>query len=96
MISIVEDIDLVFGSIFCFMDDSRVKRWYPPDFMFGRITITSSITPTPPIQWVRLRQKRIDLGKISMLPITVAPVVVNPDIDSKKALINPDTDSLKR
>ncbi len=64
--------------------------------MLGRITITSSITPTPPIQWVRLRQKRIDFGSISTFAITVAPVVVNPDIDSKKAFVNPVTEPLNR
>ena len=43
----------------------------------------------PPIQWVKLRQNKIDLGKISMSVRMDEPVVVNPEIDSKKASVNP-------
>jgi hypothetical protein len=58
--------------------------------------MTSRITPPPPIQCVRLRQKRTECGSISTFAITVAPVVLNPDIVSKRALTNPVIDPLKR
>ena len=41
--------------------------------------------PSPPIQWVRLRQKSSPLGMASTSEMQVAPVVVKPLIDSKKA-----------
>ena len=45
----------------------------------------STIIPMPPSQWVRLLQKSNPRGTISMLIKTEAPVVVNPETDSKKA-----------
>lgn len=39
----------------------------------------------PPIQWVRLRQKRIDFGRISMSVRMDEPVVVKPETDSNQA-----------
>ena len=39
----------------------------------------------PPIQWVKLRQKRIHLGSTSTSFIMLAPVVVKPDTVSKRA-----------
>ena len=42
----------------------------------------------PPIQWVMLRQNNIDLGKASISVSIDDPVVVNPETDSKNALIN--------
>jgi hypothetical protein len=53
------------------------------------ITITSTIIPIPPIQWVKLLQNKIDFGRASISVKIDAPVVVKPDIDSKKASINP-------
>jgi hypothetical protein len=53
----------------------------------GRITITRAIIPIPPNQCVRLRQKRIEYGSISTSLRIEEPVVVNPDVDSKKASI---------
>jgi hypothetical protein len=41
--------------------------------------------PIPPIQWDRLRHKRMLEGRSSMIGNIVAPVVVNPDTDSNRA-----------
>ena len=41
--------------------------------------------PIPPSHWLSWRQKSIDWDKPSTSVRTVAPVVVNPDIDSKYA-----------
>lgn len=41
--------------------------------------------PTPPIKWVDERQKSNPLGSVSTSVRIVAPVVVKPDTDSKKA-----------
>jgi hypothetical protein len=65
-----------------------VKRWYPPICRVGITIITSTIIPIPPIQWVILRQNKIDFGKDSISVSIDEPVVVNPDMDSKNALVN--------
>jgi hypothetical protein len=54
----------------------------------GKITVTRTIIPRPPIQCVRLLQKRIENGSISTSVSIDDPVVLNPDVDSKKASIN--------
>ena len=51
----------------------------------GRTASVKKTMPMPPNQWVRLRQKRMERGRLSMLVSTVAPVVVKPDMVSKKA-----------
>jgi len=43
----------------------------------------------PPIHCVKLRHKRSEYGSDSSRLITVDPVVVNPETDSKKASIGP-------
>jgi hypothetical protein len=43
--------------------------------------------PIPPNQWVKLRQNNKPWGSSSILVRIVAPVVVKPDIVSKKALV---------
>ena len=43
--------------------------------------------PRPPIHWVNDRQKRRPWGSASTLSITVAPVVVKPDMFSKNASV---------
>ncbi len=45
----------------------------------------STMIPIPPIHCVKLRQNRMPCGRDSMSEKTVAPVVVNPDTDSKSA-----------
>ena len=54
---------------------------------FGIIAIINERIPIPPIQWVKLLQKRIDFG-IELISLNIdAPVVVKPDAVSKKASI---------
>ncbi len=64
---------------------SARKSCIPPTPRKGSTAITSTMIPMPPSQWVRERQKRMPWGSRSMLSNTVAPVVVNPDMDSKSA-----------
>jgi len=54
----------------------------------GRMIITRRIIPSPPIQLVKLRQKRIVCGSISTFSIILAPVVVKPDDASKNVSTN--------
>ncbi len=49
--------------------------------------ITKTMIPIPPIQWVRLLQKRMDRGRASISVKMDEPVVENPEADSKKALV---------
>jgi hypothetical protein len=51
----------------------------------GKRATVSTIIPIPPIQWVILLQNKIPGGNDSMSEKMVAPVVVNPETDSKKA-----------
>ena len=53
----------------------------------GRMAIVKKTIPNPPIHCVRLRQKSIPCERDSISSSIVAPVVVNPDIVSKKALV---------
>ena len=39
----------------------------------------------PPIQWVKLRQNRMPMGRLSTSASTEAPVVVKPDTVSNRA-----------
>ena len=50
----------------------------------------------PPSQCVNIRQKRMDRGNKPISLITVAPVVVNPETDSKTALGTLDIQSLNK
>ena len=53
----------------------------------GKMATVKNTIPKPPIQWVIARQKsRLD-GNDSILSSMVAPVVLNPDIVSKKAFV---------
>ena len=61
----------------------------PPIARRGRTATKSAITPIPPSHCVSERQKKIPRPKAVKSTITVAPVVVNPDIDSKSASMNP-------
>ena len=51
----------------------------------GKTASVKKTIPMPPNQCVRLRQKSTECGRLSMLVSTVAPVVVKPDMISKKA-----------
>ena len=63
---------------------SAEKSCIPPIPSNGSIAIAKTIIPIPPNQWVILLQKIILFGSASMSLITVDPVVVYPDIVSKK------------
>jgi len=52
--------------------------------------------PSPPNQWMRLRQRRRLCGSVSMSVMAVAPVVVKPDMLSKKAAARRGSCPLKR
>ena len=77
-------IDLHFGAVFSFIE----KRSYPPIFNEGRMVNKPMIVARPPIQWVRLRQRRMDFGKFSTFEIIDEPVEVMPDTVSKKTSTN--------
>ena len=57
----------------------------PPAPENGSTAITNTSTPMPPINWVSARQSRMPRGTPSSTGITVAPVVVRPETDSKIA-----------
>ena len=44
---------------------------------------TSTITPMPPIQCMKVRQKLIEIGRWSSPEMAVAPVAVRPEVASK-------------
>jgi hypothetical protein len=50
--------------------------------------MNKTMIPIPPIQWVKLRQNKMDLGKLSISVKMEEPVVVKPETDSKKASMN--------
>ena len=64
---------------------SAEKSFRSPMPMAGSTAMVKKTMPMPPNQWVRLRQNRTERGRLSMLSSTVAPVVVRPDMVSKKA-----------
>ena len=55
----------------------------------GRIAMKSKMTPIPPIHCVKLLHRSMLRSTCSKLSITDEPVVVKPDMDSKKASIGP-------
>ena len=57
----------------------------PPIDNIGKTAKAITIIPTPPSHWRRARQIKIPLDFVSKFSMTVAPVVVIPDVDSKKA-----------
>ena len=67
---------------------SAEKSCIPPIPRRGSIAIAKTIIPIPPNQCVILLQKIILSGRDSISFITVDPVVVYPDIVSKKILEN--------
>ena len=60
----------------------------PPEPTVGSTATTSTITPIPPIHWVIARQNSTPGPVPSIGRSTVAPVVVNPEIDSNIASSN--------
>ena len=55
----------------------------------GRSARTNTRIPMPPTQCVKLLQKRTPLGNDSTSVSMLAPVVVNPEIVSNSASVNP-------
>ena len=66
---------------------SALKSCVPPTPNIGRIATASTMIPMPPSQLSICRQKFIDGASVSKLVMTVAPVVVSPDIASKNASV---------
>jgi len=62
----------------------------------GKIIITNTTIPSPPIQCVKLRQNKTEYGRDSTSENIEAPVVVNPDAVSKNASTNESIDPLSR
>ena len=68
-------------------EDSAWNSCMPPVRSQGRMAIAITTMPTPPSQFSSARQSRMLCG-ISSRPIsTVEPVVVTPDMASKKASV---------
>ena len=62
---------------------SALYNWRPPMPSKGRIATTSTITPMPPTQCMKVRHRLIDSGRSSSPVSTVAPVAVRPETASK-------------
>ena len=62
---------------------SALYSCMPPTPSSGRMATANTMMPMPPIQFIRWRQMLIDCGARSSPIITVAPVVVRPEIISK-------------
>ena len=67
--------------------DSAAKSWTLSMPNMGRIATVKNTIPNPPSHCVRLRQRSRACGWLSILSRIDAPVVVNPDMDSKKASV---------
>ena len=55
--------------------------------LFSIMARAKTSTPIPPIKWVKLRQKSSECDKTETSGKIVAPVVVKPELTSKKASI---------
>ena len=66
---------------------SALKSCLPPTPSMGRIATANTIIPMPPSQLSIWRQKLSEGASVSRLLITLAPVVVSPDIASKNASV---------
>jgi len=64
---------------------SALKSCLPPTPRKGRMATARMMMPMPPNHWVSARHKRMPCGRGSMFRMTVAPVVVKPDMVSKNA-----------
>ena len=64
---------------------SVLNNCIPPTLKMGSIAIAITIIPTPPNHCNKALQSRMPGGALSRPTITVEPVVVIPDIDSKNA-----------
>ena len=64
--------------------DSARIRWIDRAPIFGISASVSTSTPMPPTQWVKLRQNSSPFGSASTSVRIVEPVVVKPEVASKK------------
>ena len=64
---------------------SAEKSFTSPPPMLGNTAMVKNTIPIPPIQWVMERHSKMECGRTSMSVKAVAPVVVKPDMVSKKA-----------
>ena len=65
---------------------ARMRFMVLPPVM-GSTARINTITPIPPIQWVKLRQNRLHRDSASTSLKMLAPVVVNPEIVSNSASV---------
>ena len=66
---------------------SAANTFTLPPTSDGKIAMVKNTIPNPPIHCVSERQNSIACGRTSKSLIIDAPVVVNPDVDSKKASV---------
>ena len=77
--------DVALGTTFSgFSKFSALNNCMPPTLSIGKIAMAITITPIPPSHCKSDLQTKIPGGEISMFTRIVDPVVVIPDIDSKK------------
>ena len=88
-INYIRAVSLIFGLNLSLVGPvvSAAKRCTPLIPSMGRIAIEMTTIPNPPSQWVIARQKRMPWDNSSILSRIDAPVVVKPDMVSKKALV---------
>ena len=67
----------------------------PPTCSMGKMATAMTMMPTPPSHWRIARHSRIPGGASSRPTMMVAPVVVTPDMDSKKASVTLSSSSEK-
>ena len=68
-------------------EDSVEKSCIPPILNNGRMASAITMIPNPPYQCNIPRHNKIPRGFSARFEMTVAPNVVNPDIDSKNASV---------
>ena len=68
-------------------DDSMRKSCMPPTLSMGMTAMAMTMMPTPPSHCRSARHISIPGGAWSSPVITVEPVVVSPDMASKKASV---------
>ena len=76
-------------------DDSVWNNCIPPTFNIGKNAIAITTIPMPPNHCNNERQIKIPWGELSRFDSIVDPVVVIPDIDSKKASVKDNSKSEK-
>ena len=78
----------VFGMVFPDLSEDSVENsCIPPIFNKGRIAKAITIIPSPPTQWSMALHNKMPRGILSSPEITVAPIVVSPDMASKNASV---------